>query len=96
MAGGKEEIITFKADKAFVYALRGIENRSQFIRAAVLQALDSACPLCQGTGMLRPQQKQHWEEFTRSHKLAECEKCHEMRIICHEMQQTDDNNRCDR
>lgn len=82
MAQGKEEIITFKADRAFVEALRGIENRSEFIRAAVLQALDCACPLCQGTGVLKPHQKQHWQEFTRSHDLQECDSCHEIHIVC--------------
>ncbi len=82
MASGKEEVITFKADKAFVDALRGVPNRSEFIRAAVLQALDSSCPLCQGTGILRPHQKEHWQEFARTHSLAECQDCHEMHIIC--------------
>ena len=45
----KQEIITFKADEPLLEAMDGITNRSEFIRAAILSALDSVCPLCKGT-----------------------------------------------
>jgi metal-responsive CopG/Arc/MetJ family transcriptional regulator len=76
------EIITFKADEALLDALRGVHNRSEFIRSAILAALDSACPLCKGTGVLTPNQKEHWELFSREHRLEECGTCHEMHLIC--------------
>ena len=46
----KTDIITFKVDATLLEALRGIENRSEFIRSAILSALDNVCPLCRGTG----------------------------------------------
>jgi hypothetical protein len=82
MAGAKGEIITFKADDELLEALRGVPNRSEFIRRAILQALESSCPLCGGTGLLTPMQKRHWEEFSRSHPLRECDDCHEMHLVC--------------
>jgi hypothetical protein len=61
MADRKQKIITFKADRHFLKALDGIHNRSDFIRSAVLAALESTCPLCRGTGILTPDQKRRWE-----------------------------------
>ncbi len=64
MAGPKkQEIITFKVDESLSEAMRGIQNRSEFIRAAILTALDSTCPLCKGSGILTPEQRRHWDSF---------------------------------
>lgn len=79
----KQQIITFKADPALVRAMERIPNRSEFIRAAILSALEETCPVCQGTGRLRPSQRSHWREFTRTHTVETCEECHEGRILCH-------------
>jgi hypothetical protein len=78
----KQEIITFKADVELVAAMRGVENRSEFIRKAILDALDNTCPLCSGAGTLTPQQKRHWEYFSSTHALAECTECHAMHLTC--------------
>jgi hypothetical protein len=78
----KETVVTFKADASLLDALRSIPNRSEFIRAAILSALDNHCPLCGGTGVLTPNQKQHWEAFARRHPLRECGDCHEVHLVC--------------
>ncbi len=78
----RQEIITFKADPSLLDALKGIANRSEFIRTAVLAALDSVCPLCRGTGILKPHQKNHWQEFAADHSLSECDDCHELYLVC--------------
>jgi hypothetical protein len=78
----KPEVISFKADRSLAQALAVIPNRSQFIRAAVLAALDNVCPLCQGTGILTPEQKRHWEGFSRDHQLTECRQCHAYHLVC--------------
>lgn len=78
----KQNIVTFKADAALIEAMRGVPNRSAFIRAAVLAALDSSCPLCIGTGILTPNQKKHWLEFTQDHHVRECADCHELHLVC--------------
>jgi len=78
----KSEIITFKADSSLLNALGKIPNRSEFIRAAILSALENACPLCGGTGFLTPEQKNHWEQFAADHRLQECNQCHEIHIVC--------------
>jgi len=78
----KPEIITFKADASLLEAMKGISNRSEFIRTSVLSALENACPLCKGTGILSPNQKNHWKELAKSHFLDDCTDCHEVQLVC--------------
>lgn len=78
----KSSIVTFKADKTLLEAMKGMPNRSEFIRDAVSAALDSVCPLCDGTGILSPSQKSHWNEFAADHTMVECDDCHEQHLVC--------------
>ena len=78
----KSEIITFKVDESLFEAISDIPNRSDFIRQAVLAALNSTCPLCQGTGALTRKQRDHWQNFIRDHSLEKCDDCHEFHLVC--------------
>ncbi len=83
MAQAKDvEVITFKADKDVVKLLKGIPNRSEFIRTAILDALENACPFCRGTGVLTPHRKKHWDELAKHHDKKECKECHDQVLIC--------------
>ena len=82
MAQQKQLIVTFKAEDSLVEALRGVSNRSAFIRSAVLAALKSTCPLCGGTGILTREQKDHWDAFALDHAIKECNTCHEWHLVC--------------
>jgi len=82
MNKNKADIVTFKVDRSLLAAMKGIPNRSRFIRSAILAALDSACPLCKGTGILTPKQKEHWDAFAVDHTVQECGKCHEIHLVC--------------
>ncbi|HUU23484.1 MAG TPA: CopG family transcriptional regulator [Phycisphaerae bacterium] len=78
----KPEIITFKAAADLLKAMKGIRNRSAFIRSAVLAALNNVCPLCRGAGTLNPKQREHWDAFAETHPVAECDDCHELHLVC--------------
>jgi len=82
MKKNKQEIVTFKVDQSLLEVLKDLPNRSEFIRRAILTALENACPLCQGTGVLTPNQRRHWESFRASHSLTECGDCHEIHLVC--------------
>ena len=84
MKKAKQEIVTFKVDRSLLEVLKDLPNRSEFIRQAILNALDNSCPLCQGTGSLTPDQKRRWQCFSRSHSLEECTDCHEIHLVCNE------------
>jgi hypothetical protein len=78
----KAEIITFKVDETLSEAMAGIQNRSDFIRSAILSALGNSCPVCNGTGTLSASQRQHWNDFTRHHHLHTCDDCMEPHLVC--------------
>lgn len=78
----KPAIITFKADAALAEALQAVPNKSAFIRAAILTALDNGCPLCQGTGILTQEQKKHWGDFLSTHSVTTCEDCKAVHLVC--------------
>jgi hypothetical protein len=82
MSNYKQAIVSFKAEPSLVEALRGVPNRSAFIRAAVLSALENTCPLCSGAGILTPEQKAHWDAFAVDHTVTECGDCHEWHLTC--------------
>lgn len=78
----KSDLITFKVDPSLAEAIERLPNRSEFIRKAILAALTNTCPLCQGTGVLTPEQREHWEGFTRSHKVERCDDCQAVHLQC--------------
>jgi hypothetical protein len=78
----KQETITFKVDENLRQAIQGIPNRSEFIRSAIIAALGSVCPLCNGSGMLSRNQKNHWDEFSAFHSLEVCDECKERILVC--------------
>lgn len=78
----KKDVITFKVDPSLARAMKGIRNRSEFIRNAILAAMENACPLCSGTGILSADQRRHWEAFATNHSVEECGECHVLRIVC--------------
>ncbi|MQY76649.1 MAG: CopG family transcriptional regulator [Spirochaeta sp.] len=78
----KAEIITFKVDESLSGAMEGIPNRSEFIRSAVLAALQNTCPLCKGEGILTPDQQRHWLTFSKDHQFRKCSSCHAYHLVC--------------
>lgn len=82
MSDERQKVITFKAPEALEDAMKGIPNRSEFIRTAILAALDQICPLCKGTGILLPNQQKHWAQFARDHSVEECRKCNAVHLVC--------------
>jgi hypothetical protein len=82
MLRNKDEVISFKVGSALARVIRRLPNRSEFIRAAVLSALDHACPLCQGTGLMSPEQKKHWDAFARDHAVKQCQECDALYLTC--------------
>ncbi len=78
----KLETVSFKAEAPLVEALEALPNRSEFIRAAILAALDGSCPLCGGTGILNAGQRKHWDAFLKGHKVKRCKECKGLTISC--------------
>ncbi|MFW5870108.1 MAG: CopG family transcriptional regulator [Candidatus Sumerlaeota bacterium] len=82
MKQSNHRVVTFKADATLIESLQDVPNRSEFIRSAIIAALEGACPLCKGTGILTSSQQKHWREFARNHPVEECNDCHERHLVC--------------
>jgi hypothetical protein len=78
----KKEVVSFKVDEDLARVLERIPNRSEFIRSALLERLLGLCPFCNGSGVLTPQLKLHWDELLEKHTLKECRECHALVLVC--------------
>jgi hypothetical protein len=69
-----QEIVSFKTDAVLKHKLEKLENRSDFIRNALLVALNNACEFCSGAGILSSEMRRHWradhEKMLAEHKTA--------------------------
>ncbi len=94
MSEKKQAVITFKAEGEMLAALNKISNKSEFIRAAVLNALDETCPFCGGAGFLNEKQRKHWKTFAKFHTLKRCRKCDAADLECRHHEHNDDEECC--
>lgn len=54
----KNEIVTFKIDETLKEIMSKVDNRSEFIRQAILNSIEKQCPLCKGAGALPEEAKE--------------------------------------
>jgi hypothetical protein len=78
----KADTVTFKVDPNLLEILQTMPNRSEFIRSAILNALEHVCPLCSGTGVLTPAQKRCWDKFSQNHEIKKCSENDQIQIFC--------------
>jgi hypothetical protein len=82
MGKAKTDLITFKVDPSLAELIDRLPNKSEFIRKAILSSLMNTCPLCQGTGVLSPEQREHWDRFTEHHRVERCGECNAVYLQC--------------
>ncbi len=82
MAKTKTDLITFKVEPSLAELINRMPNKSEFIRNSILSTLGGTCPLCQGTGVLTPHQREHWNRFARHHKILRCAGCNAVHLAC--------------
>lgn len=75
-------MFTFKTDEQLAELLDRIPNRSEFIRKALLTAMERHCPLCHGSGILTVEQQQHLGHFLSTHPLEKCHSCNAIHFTC--------------
>ena len=82
MGSPKTDLITFKVEPSLAELINRLPNKSEFIRNAILGALQNTCPLCQGRGVLTPEQRGHWDRFTEHHSVETCGDCSAVYLAC--------------
>ena len=76
----KDVVISFKADEDLANMLSTVQNKSLFIRNAVLKAMNNFCPLCAGKGFLL--HDDHVDDFLARHTIESCKDCSGIIIGC--------------
>lgn len=89
----KNTVVTFKAEEELLAALEKLPNKSEFIRSAILNALEETCPLCGGAGFLNEKQRKHWKSFAREHTLRRCGRCDSLSIECRDHEPVHESKR---
>ncbi|MBN1698373.1 MAG: CopG family transcriptional regulator [Spirochaetales bacterium] len=82
MAKQKHDVVTFKVESSLAAILKKLPNKSAFIRNAILKSFENLCPLCQGSGILSIDQKEHWDRFKANHPLKKCSECESFYLEC--------------
>ena len=71
----KTEIVAFKVEEELASFLNKLQNKSAFIRKAIIAQLGMACPLCQGGGIVPRGLHKHYAPVIASHNVRKCDRC---------------------
>ncbi len=70
-----KQIVAFKVEPELAALLDAMPNKSEFIRAAVQGRIQSACPLCRGTGVAPFGVGNELTKLVQQHPLCVCAGC---------------------
>ena len=71
----KTEIVAFKVEEELANFLNKLQNKSAFIRKAIIAQLGMACPLCQGTGTVPRGLHIHYAPVIAKNNTRKCDRC---------------------
>jgi hypothetical protein len=71
----KTAVVAFKVETELADILNQLPNKSAFIRKAIVNQLDMACPLCSGAGMLPKGLHDHYAPIISKLNSKPCEEC---------------------
>lgn len=71
----KTAVVAFKVETELADILNQLPNKSAFIRKAIVNQLDMACPLCSGAGMLPKGLHDHFAPLVQKLNNKACEEC---------------------
>src|SRR4051794_17394231 len=71
----KTAVVAFKVETELAEILNRLPNKSAFIRKAIVNQLDMACPLCAGAGMLPKGLHDHFAPLISKLNAKPCEEC---------------------
>jgi hypothetical protein len=71
----KKKVVAFKVEEELAELLNKLENKSAFIRKAIVAQLGVACPLCQGKGVVPRGVHDHFVPLLKQFDAKDCEGC---------------------
>ncbi len=75
----KQAVVAFKVEEELAEFLNKLPNKSAFIRKAIAAQMSTACPLCNGAGVVTRGLHDHYAPLLERFKQRSCEGCgHEL------------------
>lgn len=71
----KTKIVAFKVEEDLAEFLDKLNNKSDFIRKAILAQFSMACPLCAGSGVVPRGIHDHYKPVIAEHHTHPCSRC---------------------
>ncbi len=71
----KTKIVAFKVEEELAEFLDKLNNKSDFIRKAILAQFSMACPLCAGSGVVARGLHDHYKPVIAAHNAHPCSQC---------------------
>lgn len=71
----KTEIVAFKVEESLALFLNKLQNKSDFIRKAIIAQMGMTCPLCNGSGVVPSGLHAHYEPLLTKHAVRKCDGC---------------------
>jgi hypothetical protein len=76
MSQAKQTVVSFRVDQHLAEVLNSLPDKSAFIREAILRRFYTACPFCQGKGVM-PEAIAEWlQARVPDFVSVECTCCH--------------------
>jgi hypothetical protein len=79
----KTQIVAFKVEEDLADFLNKLQNKSAFIRKAIIAQLGMACPLCNGSGTVPRGLHEHYAPILTRNNTRKCDKCGQRETIPH-------------
>jgi hypothetical protein len=77
----KTQIVAFKVEEELAEFLNKLQNKSAFIRKAIIAQLGMACPLCQGSGTVPRGVHEHYGPVLAKNNQRKCDGCGDKQTI---------------
>jgi hypothetical protein len=72
---GKQLAVSFKVEPELASMLNGLQNKSDFIRKAIMDQFAIACPLCAGRGFVLKAIRDHFAPLIEAYLARACAHC---------------------
>jgi hypothetical protein len=71
----KTEVVAFKVEPELAEFLNKLPNKSEFIRKAIAAQMNTACPLCTGSGQVSRWVHDHYAPLIADWNQRDCDSC---------------------
>src|SRR5947209_4435353 len=89
----KTAVVAFKVEKELADLLDKLPNKSAFIRKAIAAQLGTACPLCQGQGVVPRGVHDHYAPLLHEYNSRNCDGCGDALDLPRDAGDLDDDSR---